>query len=224
MNSVIKAAVFWASLFLLAARSLFGEVNIQSDSLNILRQGAVTKFTGNVSVRSKDLTLEADEALSNRETGIVTAAGSVKVNYSSAPLDIVSYSTRTVMDTAKNIITMTGSVKNIIDSEGEDGKISRIVVYSDKVIINYADRRKLETEFIGAVKVDSEKIKINSGRALYKRDQELITFTDSPRAYSETKDSAARYSGKTILFYIHKQSIALDGDAQVEIELDESQM
>jgi lipopolysaccharide export system protein LptA len=239
VNSATKILIATTLLLPVINIPARAEINIKSDNLNILKQGTVSRFTGNVKVRSKDLFLEADKAVSDKENSKLTAAGQVKVNYSSGSIKIISYSTRAVLESDKNIITMTGNVKNIIYSDeivrdeivrnetGRDETVrqsSKTVVYADSLRIDYSSKDSLKSEFTGSVKVESEKINIYSENAVYDRAAGLISFTGSPRAFSVTENSRIEYSGDKISFYIEDERVSIEGNAATRIFLDESEM
>ncbi|GEM_PF-3278463 len=217
MRRLLSAAVF----FLASASLCYGGFSIDSDSLELLEKGEISKFKGNVRITGENFTINSETAESDRRAGFMTLEGDVDINYSSDTWRFSASCDTAKIDEHSEMIYLKGNTRSIYYTPQEE-ESTRVICYADEADIDYSANRR--AFFKGNVRVEREGLRIFSQRAEYYNDEEFIEFTQNPYAYSVLDEAETRYSGEIISVYISENRITIEGDARARVRVDESEM
>lgn len=216
-----KIPIFLLIIFSAAAGCVYGKLNINSDSMNILEKGKVSEFVGNVVVSGSGFNVTAQKAISDENTGIIKAHNTVKIIYTSGTWRMNGWCDNLEIDPGSEKLFMEGKVKTIY-TPMEVEQDTSTVIYADKVWIDYSEKQ--EALFTGRVIVERNSMSVYSGRARYLNNEQKIEFLDSPRGESFLNNTRTEYSGDNMSVFMKGEIISINGRAHTRIFLDESEM
>ncbi len=190
------------------------EIKIDSDSMRILRRGEIIEFTGNVKVTSPEMTATAERAIMSQDGEHVTAEGNVELYYSSGAWDFSGWGEKLVFDRGKGYMNIEQDVK-VIYQPGITS--TSTVVFADSAEVSFGEGRQ-EGRFEGNVVALRGNVRVTAGLALYDREREIFTFTESPVAYSDMEQAYTKYRGDRIIFSLIREEVSMRGNAATRIK------
>ncbi len=211
-----KSAFYFAAvLIFISASRVSGEVTVDSRSLNIKERGRINEFIGDVVIKGRGFSVFSERALSDTETGVITAEGNVDINYSSGTFSLDTRSLRARIDDGKKKFYLSGEVRSLYTSD----EAPPVLIYSDSVEISYSEPRR--ALFEGSVRTESGELEITSREAFYREDYERIDFTGDPEAWSDSEEGRVHYRGDLIRVYVQDEKISIEGRARTRVWLED---
>ena len=194
-------------------------VTIDSDTLTIIERGRLNEFTGNVRIRGDGFSVDSAKAVSDRQTGIITASGDVFIKYSTDTFNLEGWCSEARIDDERKKFYLYSDVKTVYAREDGDSA----VMYADAAEVEYAAPRR--AVYTGSVILETGEVRVDSERSVYSEETRSIVFTGSPTAVSRTGDTVSEYSGRVIRVHLDDERISVEGEARTRVWLEnESQM
>jgi len=197
-------------------------ISIDSNSLNILQEGAVKEFVGNVNISGDGFRVTSEKAVADDRTGVVRAVENVHVNYSSGTWNVRGKCSELEIKRTQKTVFMYGDTVTKYVSTENSRDSAPAVIYADRARIDYGESQK--AVFNGNVKVSRDTVNIYSDAAEYAGDKGEIIFTGSPRAISIVDETVTEYYGEEIRVYTENERIEITGNARTKVSVNESKM
>ncbi|MGM0441599.1 MAG: LptA/OstA family protein [Elusimicrobiota bacterium] len=207
-----------------AAAASYAAIDIESSSMDILKKGQVTEFTGNVIITGENYRIKADKAVSYREKNRVEATGNIRVEYSTKTAKLEGWCDKVIINQVEKDINLYRNVKTVYRSRNSNEN-RRVEILARRAFINYSEG--LTAVYEKNVEVKTENTRITADTARYSRKDGVLQFAGNaaqPRAVTETEEFKSVYRGDKLKYYINKGHLEIDGKAHTRIYLDESEM